>query len=74
MRKYKCNPPKSGYYVAWYNGSELNLPWLPTTHPNNLKYWDGTRWYNDAENGNTLFMTSLYEDRWSYIPKEKSKC
>lgn len=76
MRKYKCNPPKPGYYIAWYDGDTVNKPWmLPTAHAN-LRYWDGTTWYQNEHEHGTMFMDYAYttKDRWSYIPKEKSKC
>lgn len=74
MRKYKCNPPKPGWYLAWFNGTELNFPDCGELYERNAFYWTGEVW-EDYRGMSSNFFHYVYKDvdRWSYLPKDHPK-
>lgn len=73
MRKYKCNPPNPGWYLAWFEGVRLNIGNDPLDDRNAF-YWTGEIWRDNTGFPATIFIQMFpCMDRWSYLPKGHPK-
>lgn len=74
MRKYKCNPPKPGWYLVWFEGAELAFHALGELYECNAFYWTGEVWRDHTGVPSPIFIQVFpCMDRWSYLPKNHPK-
>ena len=68
MRKFKKAPKKLGWYVAWFDGVELNFR-TNINDTGNIFYWDGYCWLNHHGHTSRFLDEGYKDDRWSHLPK-----